>query len=396
MVHRSARRLALAVSLAVGAVGVPSPAGASGSSPPPGPNAVMGFGQAAAVANGAAPGRAPGRHGLHARRRRVLDRELGRRRDGRGRCRAGRITGRDTAHGADRGHGGHAERSRLLAGRRRRRDLRLRRRRLPRIDGWATSWPPRSWAWRPRRTAAATGWWPPTAGSSPSATPPSTGRWAATPSTSPWWAWRPPPTVGGYWTVASDGGIFSFGDAAFYGSMGGHALDEPMVGMAATTDGGGYWTVASDGGIFSFGDAPFVRLRDRWIGRGPGHRHGGRVPAGYWVAYSQTAPASSVLGQQELLAILGYLPVEWTPAGFVWRWQADAAHPEGAVGPGPGHRRPPGGRHGLRSARGAPPRREHLAGRDDGPGGRRRRSGGRAPTPTGTPTPWPTRTFPKR
>jgi hypothetical protein len=27
--------------------------------------------------------------------------------------------------------------------------------------------------------------------------------------------------------------------------------------MAATPDGGGYWLVASDGGIFSFGDAQF-------------------------------------------------------------------------------------------------------------------------------------------
>ncbi len=62
---------------------------------------------------------------------------------------------------------------------------------------------------------------------------------------------------GGYWTVASDGGIFSFGDAAFHGSMGGRHLDAPMVGMAPTPDGGGYWTVASDGGIFSFGDAAF-------------------------------------------------------------------------------------------------------------------------------------------
>jgi hypothetical protein len=61
---------------------------------------------------------------------------------------------------------------------------------------------------------------------------------------------------GGYWTVASDGGIFSFGDAAFWGSMGGKHLDAPMVGMAATA-GSGYWTVASDGGIFSFGDAAF-------------------------------------------------------------------------------------------------------------------------------------------
>ncbi len=62
---------------------------------------------------------------------------------------------------------------------------------------------------------------------------------------------------GGYWEVASDGGIFAFGDASFYGSMGGHPLNQPIVGMAATPNGGGYWEVASDGGIFSFGDAQF-------------------------------------------------------------------------------------------------------------------------------------------
>ena len=61
----------------------------------------------------------------------------------------------------------------------------------------------------------------------------------------------------GYWLVASDGGIFSFGDATFYGSTGNIHLNQPVVGMAATPDGGGYWLVASDGGIFSFGDATF-------------------------------------------------------------------------------------------------------------------------------------------
>jgi hypothetical protein len=35
----------------------------------------------------------------------------------------------------------------------------------------------------------------------------------------------------GYWFVASDGGIFSYGDAPFRGSMGGQHLNKPMVGM---------------------------------------------------------------------------------------------------------------------------------------------------------------------
>ena len=66
---------------------------------------------------------------------------------------------------------------------------------------------------------------------------------------------------GGYWLVASDGGIFSYGDAPFYGSMGGKPLLAPIVGMAPTPDGKGYWEVASDGGVFSFGDAHFYGSR---------------------------------------------------------------------------------------------------------------------------------------
>ena len=61
----------------------------------------------------------------------------------------------------------------------------------------------------------------------------------------------------GYWLVASDGGIFNYGDAGFYGSAGALPLNKPIVGMAATPDGKGYWLVASDGGIFNYGDAGF-------------------------------------------------------------------------------------------------------------------------------------------
>jgi subtilase family serine protease len=65
------------------------------------------------------------------------------------------------------------------------------------------------------------------------------------------------PDGNGYWLVAADGGIFTFGDAAFYGSTGSLHLNQPIVGMAATPDGKGYWLVAADGGIFTFGDAAF-------------------------------------------------------------------------------------------------------------------------------------------
>ncbi len=99
--------------------------------------------------------------------------------------------------------------------------------------------------------------------------------------------------------MAADGGLFAFGDARFYGSMGGRPLDQPMVGMtttptgavldggcrrrdlrlrrrpvlrlhgrsplnqpivgmAATPTGRGLLSVAADGGIFAFGDARFA------------------------------------------------------------------------------------------------------------------------------------------
>jgi hypothetical protein len=65
------------------------------------------------------------------------------------------------------------------------------------------------------------------------------------------------PTGGGYWEVAADGGVFTFGNATYYGSMGGKHLNAPVVGMAAAPTGQGYWLVAADGGIFSYGSAKF-------------------------------------------------------------------------------------------------------------------------------------------
>ena len=62
----------------------------------------------------------------------------------------------------------------------------------------------------------------------------------------------------GYWLVASDGGVFSFGGAKFFGSTGAIALTKPIVAAAATPSGRGYWLVASDGGVFAFGDAAFL------------------------------------------------------------------------------------------------------------------------------------------
>lgn len=91
----------------------------------------------------------------------------------------------------------------------------------------------------------------------------------------------PTTTTGhGYWLVGSDGGIFTFGSAQFYGSTGALRLNRPIVGITPTTDRGGYWLDASDGGIFSFGNAGF-------FGSIPGL---GIAPAGSGLPRSLSAP----------------------------------------------------------------------------------------------------------
>jgi sugar lactone lactonase YvrE len=80
--------------------------------------------------------------------------------------------------------------------------------------------------------------------------------------------------TGGYYEVASDGGIFSFG-APFHGSTGCLSLSKPILSMVVSPDlttvgtgtacgftggqaPGGYQFVASDGGVFSFGNATYA------------------------------------------------------------------------------------------------------------------------------------------
>jgi len=95
------------------------------------------------------------------------------------------------------------------------------------------------------------------------------GSMGGTPLQRPVVAITPTSTGNGYWLVASDGGIFSFGDASYYGSIPGlglhpagsglpHSLNAPIVGMVPSFTGHGYFMVASDGGVFAFGDAKFA------------------------------------------------------------------------------------------------------------------------------------------
>ena len=78
----------------------------------------------------------------------------------------------------------------------------------------------------------------------------------------------------GYWLVASDGGIFSLRRRRIPRLDRAIALNQPIVGMAATPGGNGYWLVASDGGIFTFGDAQLPRLDRRHPPQPTDRRHG--------------------------------------------------------------------------------------------------------------------------
>ncbi len=136
--------------------------------------------------------------------------------------------------------------------------------------------------------------------------------------------------IGGYWLVGSDGGVFSFGDAAFHGSAGNLPLVKPVVGMAATPDDGGYWLVASDGGVFSYGDAAFhgsagnLPLVKPVVGMAPTPDGGG-----YWLvasdggvfSYGDAAFHGSMGGKKLDAPVVGMAP---TPdGGGYWLVAAD-------------------------------------------------------------------------
>ena len=68
----------------------------------------------------------------------------------------------------------------------------------------------------------------------------------------------PTPDDKGYWMVAEDGGVFSFGSAGFFGSLADEKLNAPIIGIESSKSGKGYWLLGKDGGVFSFGDAKFM------------------------------------------------------------------------------------------------------------------------------------------
>ena len=56
----------------------------------------------------------------------------------------------------------------------------------------------------------------------------------------------------GYVIATTDGSVYPFGAVRSFGSLAGIPLNAPVVGVAMAP-GGGYWLVATDGGVFCFG-----------------------------------------------------------------------------------------------------------------------------------------------
>jgi hypothetical protein len=130
----------------------------------------------------------------------------------------------------------------------------------------------------------------------------------------------------GYWLVASDGGIFAFGDAAFSGSTGNLKLVRPISGMASTPKGRGYWLTASDGGVFAFGDAAFLgAARDRLTTPESGRGVVSIVPTKAGDGYWQVAASGKVYPFGNAKALGGPTAAKSTIVGMAARTGAGAA-----------------------------------------------------------------------
>ena len=95
---------------------------------------------------------------------------------------------------------------------------------------------------------------------------------------------------------------------------------QPVVGMAATPDGKGYWLVGADGGIFSFGDAPFYgSTGGQFISGPPSPSPPTNPPADI------TKPAKTVrCTSSTCLSGDRWLASPSTSRSSEWRWRAPA------------------------------------------------------------------------
>jgi arylsulfatase A-like enzyme len=125
--------------------------------------------------------------------------------------------------------------------------------------------------------------------------------------------------------VASDGGIFSFGDARFLGSAAAPSnptatsaarADDPIVAMVPTADGTGYWQVRAAGAVAPFGtatrfgDSPSLNRRVVGAAAYPSATSGSSSPTGSLpggtptIAPSGPAPAASAKSRPNILFVI--------------------------------------------------------------------------------------------
>ena len=67
----------------------------------------------------------------------------------------------------------------------------------------------------------------------------------------------PPPTSLGYWILSSNGSVFGFGNAPYYGSAFGLLGTSSAVSMVSSPEGKGYWILSSNGSVFGFGEVVY-------------------------------------------------------------------------------------------------------------------------------------------
>ena len=96
----------------------------------------------------------------------------------------------------------------------------------------------------------------------------------------------PDASGGGYWLITSTGHVYSFGDASYLGAPG--PQSSPITSAVATPSGNGYYILDARGEVFAYGDA------NGGLGNVPPGATGGLNPAtaifctsdggGYWIA----------------------------------------------------------------------------------------------------------------
>jgi hypothetical protein len=65
------------------------------------------------------------------------------------------------------------------------------------------------------------------------------------------------PSGNGTWQTGTDGGVITWGDATYYGSLPGENVTPkaPVIAIAGDPDGHGYWLLGAGGHVYNFGDA---------------------------------------------------------------------------------------------------------------------------------------------